>query len=258
VDLQGLFRTAGLGWLSGAKQRFGMANAREFGGVFYTHKVRQDGNCVHLVDYYLKIVGEMGARDLKVEFVLPKRSEAGESVKKLLRQENEPEGGYVVIVAGSAHKDKRWPTERFAELADRINERYGLPIVACGTAGEGAIVKDLKGLARAPITDLSGRTPLKELVELLRGARLVVSNDTGPGHIASALGVPLVMMFSWSNPARISPYGRPECMVAREPYGRGAGIKSTDPRHSVSEITVDEVFEKVRQQIGKSADTDEH
>ncbi|MGD1041944.1 MAG: glycosyltransferase family 9 protein [Sedimentisphaerales bacterium] len=248
VDLQGLFRTAGLGWLSGAKRRFGMANAREFGPLFYTHKVEQTEDCVHLVDYFLKIVGQMGATDLKVEFVLPRVKEAVDSIERILAQNNVPIEKYVVFVPGSAHKDKCWPRGRFAELAERIAERFGLAIVACGSAGEVNIVKEMKTLSRTPIVDLAGKTTLKELVELLREARLVVSNDTGPGHIAAALGTPMVMMFGWSNPARIMPYGRPECMAAREPYGRGTGIKSKDPRYSISEITVDEVFEKVFKQ----------
>jgi len=57
------------------------------------------------------------------------------------------------------------------------------------------------------------------------------------------------MMYSWSNPARIAPYGRPECMIAREPYGRGLKIKSKNPKHSVKTITVDEVFKKAREQL---------
>jgi ADP-heptose:LPS heptosyltransferase len=202
-----------------------------------------------LVDYYLKIIREMGATDVKVEFALPRVKEAADSIKRTLAQHNVPIDGYAVFVPGSAQRDKCWPRERFAELADRIVKRFGLAIVACGTAGEGDIVKELKELTRTPITDLAGRTSLKELVELLRGARLVVSNDTGPGHIAAALGVPMVMMFGWSNPARIMPYGRPECMAAREPFGRGMGIKSKDLRYSVNEITVDEVFEKCCGQI---------
>jgi lipopolysaccharide heptosyltransferase I len=249
VDFQGLFRTAGLGWLSGAKRRFGMANAREFGPLFYTHKVEQTEDCVHLVDYFLKIVGQMGATDLKVEFVLPRVKEAADSIKRILAQNNVPIEKYAVFVPGSAHEDKCWPRGRFAELAERIAERFGLAIVACGSAGEVNIVKEMKTLSRTPIVNLAGKTTLKELVELLRGARLVVSNDTGPGHIAAALGTPMVMMFSWSNPARIMPYGRPECVVAGEPDGRGTEIKSTDPRHSVSAITVDEVFDTVCSQI---------
>jgi len=57
------------------------------------------------------------------------------------------------------------------------------------------------------------------------------------------------MIYSWSNPARISPYGRPECMIARQPYGRGLKIKSKNPEHSVTTITVDEVFQKAHEQL---------
>ena len=69
IDLQGLFRTASLGWLSGCKRRFGMSNAREFSNVFYTHKVTQNQDCIHLVDYYLKIIRAAGASDIDVRFV---------------------------------------------------------------------------------------------------------------------------------------------------------------------------------------------
>ena len=93
------------------------------------------------------------------------------------------------------------------------------------------------------------KTSLSELVVLLKNARLVVSNDTGPGHIAAALSTPLVLMFSWSNPARIAPYKRFECLVAREPFSRGHKIKSRDPKHNVDTITVDEVYQKVCEQL---------
>jgi len=62
-DFQGLFRTASLAWLSGCKKRFGMANAREFATIFYTHKIPQNIECIHMVDYYLKIIQAAGASD---------------------------------------------------------------------------------------------------------------------------------------------------------------------------------------------------
>jgi ADP-heptose:LPS heptosyltransferase len=76
-----------------------------------------------------------------------------------------------------------------------------------------------------------------------------VANDTGPGHIAAGLGVPLVMLFSWSNPARIYPYERPECIAAIDPFGRGKTIKSRDPKHNVRNISFETVYEKVCQQL---------
>ena len=78
---------------------------------------------------------------------------------------------------------------------------------------------------------------------------MVISNDTGPGHIAAALQVPIVMIFGRSNPARVHPYGRPQCVAAVEPTARGFKADSTDPRHTVMSITIDEVFDKACAQI---------
>jgi heptosyltransferase-1 len=249
-DFQGLFRTASLAWLSGCKKRLGPANARELATFFYTDKVTQDADSIHLVDFYLKMIGAAGASDLSVEFVLPHDSKATASVAKLLAEHEIIPDHYVVFVPSSAQRDKCWPIERFATLAEKISSDFDLPVVAVGAASEADIGESLKEKSKVPITSLAGQTSLKELIALLRAACLVVSNDTGPGHIASALGTPLVMMYSWSNPARIAPYGRTECMVAREPYSRGIKIKSTDPQHDIKAITIEEVWQKVREQLG--------
>ncbi len=249
IDFQGLFRTASLAWLSGCKKRYGIANAREFAHLFYTHKIHQTKDCIHLVDFYLKIIQAAGASNLNVEFVLPEYPESIESVSKLLTTHDMKFDDYAVFVPGSAHEDKRWPIERFAELAEKISSEFGLSIVAVGGTSEAGLVERLQSISDVPVINFAGRTSLSELIVLLKKSRLVVSNDTGPGHIAAALGTPLVLMFSWSNPARIAPYKRSECLVAREPYNRGHKIKSTDPRHNVDTITVDEVYEKVCQQL---------
>ena len=249
IDLQGLFRTASLAWFSGCKRRFGMAKTRELAHLFYTHKTPQTKELIHLVDYYLEITKTAGAAESDVQFVLPHHPEAADSLGRLLKSHDiEPEN-YAVFVPGSAHKDKRWPIERFAELAGKISSQFGLHIVATGNAGEAALIENLKELAKVPVANIAAQTSLSELVVLLKNAKLVVSNDTGPGHIAAALSTPLVLMFSWSNPARIAPYKRSECLVAREPFGRGHRIKSTDPRHNVDTITVDEVFQKACEQL---------
>ena len=248
-DLQGLFRTASLAWLTGCKKRFGMAAAREFAHIFYTNKVNQDKNCIHLVDYYLKMIRTAGISDVAVEFILPQDPLATDSVNELLLDRNVKPSDYAVFIPGSAHIDKCWPVERFATLANKISSQFGLSIVVAGTASENYIVEKLKNLANVRIINFAGLTNINELIALLKAAKLVISNDTGPGHIAAALGTPLVMMFSWSNPARIAPYERKECVVAREPYSRGLKIKSTNPQHNVSNITIDEVYQKVCEQL---------
>jgi len=249
IDFQGLFRTASMAWLSGCKKRFGIAGAREFAHLFYTHKIKQTKDCIHLVDFYLKIIKAAGATELDVQFILPEHPEAADAVNRLLKSHYVSPDNYVVFIPGSAHEDKRWPIERFAELAQKISSHHKLPIVATGDSGEAALIEKLKSHTNVPIANIAGKTSLSELVVLLKNASLVVSNDTGPGHIAAALSTPLVLMFSWSNPARIAPYKRIECLVAREPFSRGHKIKSRDPKHNVDTITVDEVYQKVCEQL---------
>jgi len=250
-DFQGLFRTASLAWLSGCRRRFGRGRAREFAHIFYTDKVDQDMKCAHLVDYYLRIIQAAGTRDTGVEFVLPKNPEAAKSVGRLLLSRNVSPGDYAVFVPGSAHTDKCWPTERFAELADKITAKFGFSIVATGTEPEAEVVDKLKQQAKVSVANLAGQTSLSELMALLRGAKLVVSNDTGPGHIAAAAGVPLVLMFGRSNPVRVGPYRRRECVVAVDPDGRGLDINSADPRHDIKAITVEQVYNKVCEQFAE-------
>ena len=247
-DFQGLFRTACLVWLSGCDLRLGMANAREFATIFYTHKIPQGIESIHMVDYYLKIIQAAGASDFGVEFVFPQNPGAEESVGRLLACHG-IQNNYAVLISGSAHRDKCWPPERFARLADKISSQYSLSIVATGSASESGIVERLQETANVPITSLAGQTSLIELVALLKSARLVVSNDTGPGHIAAALGVPLVLIFGRTNPIRLEPYRRKHCVMAIEPDGRGVTTSNSDPKYDIKNITVEQVYKKITEQL---------
>ena len=249
-DFQGLFRTGFFGWVSGGKRRFGMTQAREFARFFYTDKISQDASSIHLVDYYLKMVAAAGAKRGEIEFRLPEDAEAAEVVEKLLKLQG-VNGKYAVIVPGAARENKRWPMERFAKLADKIVSQFGWSMAATGSAAEKGYIETLQNIAGVGVVNLAGRTSIAELIELLRGAAVVVSNDTGPGHIAAALGVPVVMIFGPTNPARVCPYRRPECVVAIEADKRGRKADSYDPKHDIRHITVEQVFEKVCEQIGK-------
>ena len=249
-DFQGLFRTASLAWLSGCKKRFGMANARELAHVFYTHKVTQNHDSIHLVDYYLKMIQTAGASALAVRFVLPQDPGADDSIKRLLKSHGVATDNYAVLVTGSAHEDKCWPLEHFAALADKISSQLHLSLIATGTASEVTSIEKLKTLADVPIANFAGQTNLTELIALLKAAKFVVSNDTGPGHIAAALGTPLLLIFGRSNPARIAPYGRENCVAAIEPHSRGLDINSADPGHDIKAVTVDNVYQKISEQLG--------
>jgi len=245
LDLQGLFRSAALGYICGCKRRYGMSRCRELAHIFYTNRVEQPPDCVHLVDYYLEIAASAGAEKTGVEFVLPEFPSAVESVGRMLMNYDISAAGYAVLVPGSAHKDKRWCVERFAAVADKISGDFGLSVVAVGTEHEKELIQRLNDYAKVRTVSLAGRTNIKELVELLRLAKVVISNDTGPGHIAAALDVPSIMVFGRSNPARVAPYGKGGFVAAVDAFDRGAAINSSDPRHDIKAVSVDLVYQKV-------------
>jgi lipopolysaccharide heptosyltransferase I len=250
-DFQGLFRTGYFSWVTGCKRRLGMAGARELAHLFYTDKISQDASSIHLVDYYLKMVAAAHSALLyegqagEAEFKLPEDTTAAEMVDKLLKSQG-VNGRYAVIVPGAAQANKRWPIEGFAKLAGKIGERFGFQVVATGSQGEREYIETIG----KRVINLAGKTSVRELVPLMKGASLVVSNDTGPGHIAAAIGVPIVMIFGPTNPARVCPYKRPQCVAAVEPNERGVKADSYEPRHNIAHITVEQVFEAVCGQIG--------
>lgn len=252
LDLQGLFRTAFLAWSSACRARFGPVWGRELAHHFYTTTVPVRTEWLHVVDYYMKLIEAMGGTDLAVEFVLPDNPAARETAEDLLADEGVDCQHYAVLIPGSAQATKCWPADRFAALADKLAADHKLALVATGGRAEGNMIEQIQSRAGVRVANLAGRTSLPELVEVLRSAHIVISNDTGPGHIAAALGRPLVMMFSWSNPLRVGPYGRPECIVAHDLAQRGPAIKSTNPAHAIANITLAEVYVKVVEQLSRN------
>jgi heptosyltransferase I len=245
-DFQGLFRTGYFSWVTGCERRFGMSGAREFAHLFYTDKISQGASEIHLVDYYLKMAIAAGAKQGEAEFKLPQNAGATEQIDKLLKSQGVNDK-YAVLVPGAAQPNKRWPIERFTELADKISSRFGMQIVATGSQAEREYIETIG----KRVINLAGKTTIRELVPLMRKASLVVSNDTGPGHIAAAVGMPIVMIFGPTNPARVCPYKRPQCVVAVEPNERGMKADSYAARHDINHITVEQVFEKICEQMVK-------
>ena len=245
-DLQGLLRTALLSRLTGCKNRFGMANAREFAHLLYTHKITQDNQSIHLVDFYLKIVRAAGASDTKPKFFLPIDPAAQQSVQRLLDNRKIKPKNFAVLISTSARKGKCWPIENFASIAEKLYTQFKLPSIATGLASEKGYIDRLSHLSKTPVIKLAGSLSLKQLVALLASAKIVLSNDTGPGHIAAALNTPVVMIFGYSNPARVAPYNRPNSFVAIDDGRRGEQTNNFAPRYDVKNITIDMTFEKLR------------
>ncbi len=245
IDLQGLVRTAIFSWFTGCKKRFGMKKARELASVFYTHKVSLGGNTTHVIDCYEKIITTTGASKITHNYDLFPTPEAEKNIVEMLAKYELSYGNYAVFVTGAARQHKCWPPEYFAALAERVNAEFSLPIIAIGTETEKHIIEDIKANTNVQIVNLAGLTDILQLIAILNGACLTVTNDTGPGHIAVGLGKPVVMIFGPTNPARINPYGCENAVVAINPDKRGSKIDNFDPIYAIEAVSVNLVFEKV-------------
>src|SRR5262249_37562767 len=124
---------------------------------------------------------------------------------------------YAVLLPGTNWPTKRWPTEKFAELAGALSDRFNLVNVLAGGADvvplAPQIVSETDASRQSGLINLAGATNLPQLVALLERADLVVANDSGPMHIAAALNRPLITLFGPTNPVRTGPYNRAESVL---------------------------------------------
>jgi ADP-heptose:LPS heptosyltransferase len=150
----------------------------------------------------------------------------------------EPDG-YVCVHPGARSVDRRWPAERFAAVADDLARR-GLRVVLTGTADEAPVTQAVARAMHMPVIDLAGQTSLGAMAVLLRDARLLVCNDTGISHLAAALGVPSVVIFTTTDPNRWAPLDRDCHRVVTQP-AEAAGLGSLD----ISRVTLDAVLAEV-------------
>ena len=204
VDLQGLFRSGWFAWQTHAPVRIGFGNGRELSPLFYTHRVDVGAPEQHAVDRYLKVAAALGCGDSPVQFPLHVSDDDRRHVDSLVPRDRP----YAVLVPGTNWATKRWPTEKFASLVKPLRQRFGLATVVAGAPNELALANQVGGDA-----NVAGKTTLRQLVALLDRAALVIANDSGPMHIASALGKPLVTLFGPTNPLRTGPYWRDDAVL---------------------------------------------
>ncbi|MCD4831818.1 MAG: glycosyltransferase family 9 protein [Anaerohalosphaeraceae bacterium] len=248
-DFQGRFRSAIFAWFSGCKKRIGMKGTQEITRPFYTQAISPPENSMHITDYYLHMTSVTEAKVGKVEFKLKAAENSSDEIKSILKTHNIGKNDYAVFVPGSAVESKCWPVENFARLADEISEKYKFDIIATGVQSEKPIIEQLQTLTDINVVDFAGATNIAQLIALLAGAKIVVANDTGPAHIASALGVPMVLIFGQTNPGRVAPYARPETVAAIDAQNRDTQVESDNSQHDIKNVAVENVFKKICQQL---------
>ena len=209
VDLQGLFRSGAMAWLSGAVRRIGFANAREGSPWFYSHRVAIPMVDMHAVDRYLLVTDDLGIERRTAPVFRFKSRPADEEAVETLLDRAGIKGGtrWIAMNVGARWPTKRWPVESFGELVTQI-ERGGLgPVVLFGGPGDREAAQGLSRAVERPPVNLIGQTGLGLVPSLLRRAAVLITNDSGPMHIAAAVGTPVVALFGPTSPARTGPYG---------------------------------------------------
>lgn len=213
----------------------------------------------HEVFYYLKIVAELEwLVNREQSFLDTEPSTAldvSESRKAAAAQFLSGRGvnlgdgrRLVALCPGSINsRAKRWPSERYASLADRLIDELGAQVLLIGSGAEAEVSAAVRSRMMNQPVILTGETNLDELVATLSLVDLLVTNDTGPAHIASALGRATLVIFGPTNPLTTRPFS-PSAEIVREPPDCAPCMLRDCPidHRCMTAITVDEIFDRVR------------
>jgi len=259
IDFQGLWKSASLPWLGGVAKRIGFSSQsiRESGvPILYTHRVRT--SATHVADQN----GELSLRAGAKEGVGPFRLRISANADARVRENLATLGTdrYVVLSPGGGWHSKYWPSERFGALCQRIHNSLGLRCILNSGPGEDDLVAAVLA-ASGGAGPLPFRSDLEQLMAFLRNALCIVGGDTGPLHLAVALGAPVVALFGPTDPARNGPYppaqrtasNAKQNIVLRSPKAVTSYKRRDQYDPSMLEISVEQVFEAVRRQIGTCA-----
>jgi lipopolysaccharide heptosyltransferase I len=220
LDLQGLLKSAMLARLAKAAKVIGFSSsyAREsIASRFYTESydpgrggLYDPRETRHVVEINLGLLSPLGVAAGPPEFPLaPVDSAAARWAA------DETRGRYALLNPGAAWPNKRWPPDRFAALAMELRARHGLQSVVLWGPGEDSLAHDVAA-ASGGAALASPKTTIADIVALARGAAIMVSGDTGPTHIASAVGTPLVGIFGPTRPSRNGPLAPRDVTVSRD------------------------------------------
>ena len=248
IDLQGLLRSGLMTAATRAPIRVGLTSAREGSIHCYTHKIAPQPGTVHAVDRYADVARALGATIKTPRFLVSisptDRAWAEQTLAHL-------PGPRLVVNVGARWVTKRWPPEQFAEVARLAVKEQGASIIAVGAPEDQPTVDALR-LALggdAPWLDLCGRTSLPQLAAVAARSDVVLSNDTGPLHLAVAAGARVVAVFTCTVPELTGPYGPLVDVVKSEIWCAGSCVKTCSRMECMTELTVNRVWRAVAKQL---------
>jgi heptosyltransferase-1 len=201
----------------------------------------------HAVDRYLDLPRYLGADIESPEFLIPLREENKRRVETLLKA-HKIDGGkpFVAVNPVAFWKTKLWEEKKFAELCDRIIGELKTNVVFTGGKNDD-VVERIRYMMNFYSANLTGKTSLRDLEYLYGLARMVVTTDSGPMHIAAAVGTPTVALFGPTDPSRTGAYGEGHRVIRKGLHCSPCLKKERYTLRCMKEITVDDVFDAVRE-----------
>ena len=211
IDLQGLMRSAAIGRLAGCRVRAGSATPRERPAArFYTRLLKGPGHPCHAVEVNNALMADfLGRDDLDFSLDLPVDERRAARARDMVSAAfGDLPDRFVIVAPGARWATKKWPADFFTAVISSMSVREpGLKFLLAGTKDEAldaeAILAGCNGL---PVASICGKTSVGELLEVVRLSSLMLCNDSGPMHIAAALGVPVAAVFGPTDPALTGPY----------------------------------------------------
>ena len=196
IDLQGLMRSGIISRMTRCKHRLGFKDAREGANIFYTHKIPCKWSDMHAIDRYMKLAGAIGCN-------IDNPEQCFTDFDKNPPIMAEVPNRYIVMAPSAGKEANRWPAERFGELATDLP----FPTVAISNQADKHIVDKVVAASKETVISLAGKTSIMEMAAVIKKAEFLISNDTGPMHIAAALNIPVFAIFGPANPEKTGPYG---------------------------------------------------
>ena len=254
IDFQGLFKSGLIALLSGAKRRIGFAGrwGKELNFLFQTERIDLEDSDRSRVDMALRLVRALGEVRGLPEPVVPIPEGDREWAEETFAGKGGKGGALIVVSPGTSRRGryKRVPPYRLAEFIDRVRSVTDHRVVVAWGGGEEGLVDEIakyscKGFEKAPPTSI------KQLAALLAKADLLVSGDTGPMHLAAALGTPVVALFGPSPVDLNKPMGEGHVVLSKGLDCSPCRRRGCDRRECLDAILSEEIFEKAIEIVGR-------
>jgi len=245
LDFQGLMKSAVMVGLCRAERKIGYDGTRELSYLVLDERIPPYPMDRHAILRYLNLVAYLGVDPCQIAFKIPFGEKEKWHVRSMLNQRGWDGGCVVAVNAMAKWKTKLWETESFARLGDMLVEALGCFVVFTGSKADEKEIRKITSNTRAECIGFSGQTNLKDLAALFEMAKCVVSIDTGPMHLAAAVGAPVVALFGPTAPWRTGPFGDGHQVLRAGLSCSPCFKKACDSVVCMRDISVEQVFDSV-------------